>query len=226
MVLRLDKAAGEAKLAADKERRRAQHERAAQAEWIRPGKLAAGEALPENFEQDEEVAGQERRELANLDAFAGTPMPGDEIVAAVPVVAPWSALGKCKYKTKLQPGSVKKGKAVREIMTRWVEAGELGPKVVNESAQDRERVWPREIECIQAWRAEEVIELWESYMGAGLVEGAGGLGKWRWQRERDEWEWSKRWEGKQEGEIAWPINVSCRMDLKMNLFNADFGCLA
>jgi hypothetical protein len=140
--LRLDKAAGEAKLAADKERRRAQHERAAQAEWIRLEKLAAGEALPENFEQDEEVAEQERRELANLDAFAGTPMPGDEIVAAVPVVTPWSALGKCKYKykTKLQPGSVKKGKAVREIMTRWVEAGKLGPKVVNESAQDRERV--------------------------------------------------------------------------------------
>ena len=38
------------------------------------------------------------------------PMPGDEIVAAVPFVAPWSALGKCKYKTKLQPESVKKGR--------------------------------------------------------------------------------------------------------------------
>ena len=170
----MDKAARDAKLAADKERRRAQHEKAAQAERIRQEKLAAGE-VPENLEQDEEVAEQERLELANLDAFVGTPMPGDEIIAALPVVAPWSALGKCKYKTKLQPGATKKGKAVREIVTRWTEAGKLGPKVVDESQQDKERVWPREIECIKAWRVEEVIGL----LPVGkvrIVQGGGNAG--------------------------------------------------
>ena len=177
----LEKAGREAKLAADKERRRAQHQRAAQAERIRQEKLAAGEGLAESLEQDEEVAEQERRELANLDALVGTPMPGDEIVAAVPVVGPWSALGKCKYKTKLQPGSVKKGKAVREIVTRWVDAGKLGPKVVDESGQDRERIWPREIECIRAWRVEEVIGLLpvgkvRVVQGGGLGGGSGNAG--------------------------------------------------
>jgi hypothetical protein len=180
----VDKAARDAKIAADKERRRAQHEKSAQAERIRQEKLAAGE-VPDDLEQDEEVAEQERLELANLDAFVGTPVPGDEIVAALPVVAPWSALGKCKYKTKLQPGSVKKGKAVREIVTRWTEAGKLGPKVVDESQQDKERVWPREIECIKAWRVEEIIGLLPvgkvrvvqgGGLGGGTAGGAGGAG--------------------------------------------------
>jgi predicted ribosome quality control (RQC) complex YloA/Tae2 family protein len=180
----VDKAARDAKIAADKERRRAQHEKSAQAERIRQEKLAAGE-VPDDLEQNEEVAEQERLELANLDAFVGTPVPGDEIVAALPVVAPWSALGKCKYKTKLQPGSVKKGKAVREIVTRWTEAGKLGPKVVDESQQDKERVWPREIECIKAWRVEEIIGLLPvgkvrvvqgGGLGGGTAGGAGGAG--------------------------------------------------
>jgi predicted ribosome quality control (RQC) complex YloA/Tae2 family protein len=172
-VATVDKAARDAKITADKERRRAQHEKAAQAERIRQEKLAAGEA-PDNLEQDEEVAEQERLELASLDAFVGTPMPGDEIIAALPVVAPWSALAKCKYKTKLQPGTVKKGKAVREIVTRWTEAGKLGPKVVDESQRDKERVWPREIECIKAWRVEEVIGLLP--VGKVRIVQGGGLG--------------------------------------------------
>ena len=181
----VDKAARDAKMAADKERRRAQHDRAAQAERVRQEKLAAGE-VPDNVEQDEEVAEQERLELANLDALVGTPVAGDEIVAALPVVAPWSALGRCKYKTKLQPGSLKKGKAVREMVARWTEAGKLGPKVVDESQRDKERVWPREIECIKAWRVEEVIGLLPvgkvrvvqgGGLGAGGAGGEGGKGK-------------------------------------------------
>ena len=169
----VDKAAHDAKIAADNERRRAQHDRAAQAERVRQEKLAAGE-VPDDVEQDEDVAEQERLELANLDALVGTPVAGDEIVAALPVVAPWSALGKCKYKTKLQPGSLKKGKAVREMVARWTEAGKLGPKVVDESQLDKERVWPREIECIKAWRVEEVIGLLP--VGKVRIVQGGGLG--------------------------------------------------
>jgi hypothetical protein len=35
------------------------------------------------------------------------------------VCAPWNALARLKYKAKLQPGHVKKGKAVKEIVERW-----------------------------------------------------------------------------------------------------------
>ena len=169
----LEKAAREAKFAADKERRRAQHERAMQTEHLRQERLNAGD-VASGIEDDVGMTEQERLELANLDALVGTPIAGDQILAALPVVAPWSALAKCKYKIKLQPGSVKKGKAVREIVTRWTNAGKLGPKVVDEGAKDRERIWPREIEAIKAWRVEEVIGL-VPVGKVRLVQG-GGLG--------------------------------------------------
>lgn len=145
--------------------------------------------------------------LAKLDAFVGTPIPGNEIAAAVPVVAPWSALGKCKYKTKLQPGSVEKGKAVWEIVTRWVEAGKLGPKVADEVRRGCGR-WRSS--GIRVWRVrgDRAVTCGKGESGAKKKRGGAWWwerecwGKRRWQRERDEWEWSKKWEGEQEGEIA------------------------
>ncbi|KAK0665870.1 fibronectin-binding protein A N-terminus-domain-containing protein [Cercophora samala] len=61
----------------------------------------------------------EKADVGPLDSLVGTPMPGDEILELVPVCGPWGALGKLKYKVKLQPGQVKKGKAVKEIFERW-----------------------------------------------------------------------------------------------------------
>ena len=161
-ALSIDKAARDAKAAADKERRKAQHDRAAAGERKRmerlaSGELEGGEEVEGEEEKDKDILEQERKELGNLDALVGTPMPDDEIIAALPIVAPWSALAKYKYKAKLQPGSVKKGKAVREVVGRWVEAGKMGPRVVDVTARDREKVWPREVECVKAWRVEEVI---------------------------------------------------------------------
>jgi len=52
--------------------------------------------------------------------------------------------------------------------------GKLGPKVVDESQRDKERVWPREIECIKAWRVEEVIGLLP--VGKVRIVQGGGLG--------------------------------------------------
>ncbi|EGC46417.1 DUF814 domain-containing protein [Histoplasma capsulatum var. duboisii H88] len=82
-----------AELEAQKQRRRAQHDRAAQAE-------------------------RERQKA--LQQQAETQAGGDEIVAAIPVCAPWTALSQYKYRAKLQPGTVKKGKAVKEILGKWV----------------------------------------------------------------------------------------------------------
>ncbi|ERF77035.1 hypothetical protein EPUS_07941 [Endocarpon pusillum Z07020] len=113
----MSKAAREAKLAADKERRKAQHDRAAAAEKRRMERLEKGSAAADGqdgedeAEEDKEAAEQERRKLANLDSLVGNPMPDDEILAALPIAAPWSALARYKYKVKLQPGALKKGKA-------------------------------------------------------------------------------------------------------------------
>ncbi|KAL3422632.1 DUF814 domain-containing protein [Phlyctema vagabunda] len=145
------KAAREAELAFQKERRRAQHQRTQEEtkkhEEARKAMLAEG--------ADDEEDENEKEALMQLDAFVGTPLAGDEILEAIPVCAPWSAMGKYKYKAKLQPGAQKKGKAVREILGRWLIDSDAKGKMDRE-AQDKERMWPREIELLKGWKAEEI----------------------------------------------------------------------
>jgi len=89
----------EAQHAATQERRRKmlqrQQQETAKHEAIR------AQALQDGFEALDEG------EVANLslvDALVGMPMTGDEIFDAIPVCGPYAALGKLKYKVKLQPG--------------------------------------------------------------------------------------------------------------------------
>ncbi|KAJ4298673.1 hypothetical protein N0V88_003704 [Collariella sp. IMI 366227] len=100
-------------------------------------------------------------ELGPLDALVGTPLPGDEVVEVVPVCAPWNALGKVKYKAKMQPGQMKKGKAVKEIVER----------------EDGEKMWPREVELIKGLKVEEAFNAVP--VGKVTVMMSGDAG-WRW----------------------------------------------
>ncbi|KAL2355093.1 hypothetical protein BJ546DRAFT_722189 [Cryomyces antarcticus] len=138
-----------------KQRRREQHERAQreglQAEQLRRLDLDPG--IPPADDEDDAA-----HATASLDAFVGTPLPGDDILEAIPVCAPWSALGTYKYKAKLQPGAQKKGKAVKEILARWT--ADLGDRrKVDDRSEDVERVWPREIELVKRWKDTEVINV-------------------------------------------------------------------
>ena len=144
------KAAREAELAFQKERRRAQHQRTqketAEHEEIRRLMLEEGQDI-----LDEE----EEEKMTSFEALVGMPLKGDEILEAIPVCAPWAAMAKFKYKAKLQPGAQKKGKAVKEILGRWVaDTGAKGK--VDETSTDSERMWPREVELLRGWKAEEV----------------------------------------------------------------------
>ncbi|KAI9732970.1 MAG: hypothetical protein M1818_007403 [Claussenomyces sp. TS43310] len=154
------KAEHQAEIEFQKERRKAQHLRAqkktAEHEEIRKAMLAAGE--------DTALEDDEAEKMTALDAFVGMPLPGDEIIEAIPVCAPWAALGKYKYKAKLQPGSQKKGKAVKEILTRWISVADSsasgkGSKFIDEESRDTERMWPREVELLRGWKAEECINV-------------------------------------------------------------------
>ncbi|KJX94291.1 putative serologically defined colon cancer antigen 1 protein [Zymoseptoria brevis] len=162
-------------------RRRAQHEKAQEeglrAEEMRRLKLAEGEAGDDEDDHDADI-------FAQLDALVGTPLPGDEILEAIPVCAPWAALARSKYKAKLQPGQQKKGKAVREILGKWTK-GMSEPKNVDNSAQDSERIWPREAELVKGWKEAEImsvipVKLVRVMMGgggAGAEKRKGGKGK-------------------------------------------------
>eukprot|EP00004_Rigifila_ramosa_P022982 TRINITY_DN6389_c0_g1_i1.p1 TRINITY_DN6389_c0_g1~~TRINITY_DN6389_c0_g1_i1.p1 ORF type:complete len:295 (-),score=83.40 TRINITY_DN6389_c0_g1_i1:32-805(-) len=58
----------------------------------------------------------EAEQLAEIDSLTAVPVPEDVLLFAVPVCAPYSAMGQFKYKVKLQPGSMKKGKAVKSAL--------------------------------------------------------------------------------------------------------------
>ncbi|KAL2872552.1 putative DUF814 domain protein [Aspergillus lucknowensis] len=160
-----------------KKRRKAQHERAAQAERKRQALFEEGDA----DDYDEGTAAAEVADLEWIPALVGTPHPDDEILAAIPVCAPWSSLGRYKYRVKLQPGAVKKGKAVKEILGRWVAETTTG-KVKKEHAEDAgisrsaaEQLRAREGELIKGWKDTEIINT----VPVGKVRimiGAGGGG--------------------------------------------------
>ncbi|UZP37709.1 hypothetical protein NXS19_005525 [Fusarium pseudograminearum] len=168
------KADREAELAAAKERRRAQHQRqqkeTAEHEEIRRVMMEEGVEM-----LDEDEASQ----MTVLDAIVGTPLPGDEILEIIPVCAPWNALGRYKYKAKLQPGATKKGKAVKEVLERW-KAASTKKGVVDENARDKDRMWPREVELIKALKPEETYNVVPvgkvRVMMAGGGGGSGGNG--------------------------------------------------
>ncbi|TKX21826.1 hypothetical protein C1H76_6323 [Elsinoe australis] len=135
-------------------RRREQHlkkqKAGLEAEEIR--RLNLDEGVPDAGEEDEQsgsLAGM-------LDGLVGTPLSGDEIIEAIPVCAPWAALGRYKYKAKLQPGTVKKGKAVREILGRWNKAASE-PRNLDQQSADSEKIWPREADLIKGWKEAEVF---------------------------------------------------------------------
>jgi hypothetical protein len=56
--------------------------------------------------QDEEDKGQ----LTELDSLTGLPLADDVLLFAVPICGPYSAMQNFKYKVKLTPGGMKKGK--------------------------------------------------------------------------------------------------------------------
>ncbi|KAL6878116.1 hypothetical protein HDV57DRAFT_522228 [Trichoderma longibrachiatum] len=167
----------QAELEAMKERRRAQHERkqkeVAEQEELRRAMLNEGLDVQEPDEAER---------ATNLDTLVGTPLAGDEILEVIPVCAPWSALVRFKYKVKLQPGSVKKGKAIKEVLER-LKTDSARKGVVDEAARDTEKMWPREVELIKGLKPEEIAncvpvsKLRVMMTGASGSGGGGGKGK-------------------------------------------------
>ena len=187
-----NKAAKSQELAEQKERRRQQHaliaEKGKEAEKFR--RVDFEESIEAS--DDREIDGMD-----DLDAFIGSPLPGDEILDVLVVCGPWDAIGsRCKWKVKLQPGSTKKGKAVREIFHIWMSAtkdqeGKDRPIIGegNECMAEEEKAREREAELIRAVREPEVIGIIPVGKvrvvaggrggGSGVKGRAGGAGRGR-----------------------------------------------
>lgn len=113
------KKAKEEHLVAQKQRRQQQHALAAEKgkamEAARQRALFHG-TVPSNNDDDDQTP----EPHIDLEAFVGSLLPGDDVLDALVMCGPWDAVGaRCAWKAKLQPGTTKKGKAVREILSRW-----------------------------------------------------------------------------------------------------------
>lgn len=71
-------------------------------------------------EEDEASEPVVLAEVDMLDSLTGNPLPEDEILFAVPVVAPYIAVHNYKYKVKLTPGTGKRGKGARTALTMFL----------------------------------------------------------------------------------------------------------
>ncbi|KND01393.1 uncharacterized protein SPPG_03204, partial [Spizellomyces punctatus DAOM BR117] len=88
----------------------------------RRGSTASDSAELRRMLEEENVAflPEEESNLTFLDSLTGQPHPADILLHAIPVCAPWSALQRYKYKVKLLPGSLKKGKATKSAVSAFV----------------------------------------------------------------------------------------------------------
>ncbi|CAO3640297.1 unnamed protein product [Cunninghamella blakesleeana] len=78
--------------------------------------------------KEENITMLDQDELDNLtplDSLTANPLPGDILHFAVPICAPYQALQKYKYKIKLTPGTLKRGKAVRQAQMVFFKNSEI-----------------------------------------------------------------------------------------------------
>ena len=135
-----------------KARLREQHQRA-QAVGL------AEEARRHQQGADEAECDEEENIDTPLDSLVPDPYADDVILDAIPVCAPWGAMGRYKYRVKLQPGAQKKGKAIREVLHGWI--------------GDKGRMRGKEKELVTGWKETEAI----ACVGVGKVKVFGEAGK-------------------------------------------------
>jgi len=74
----------------------------------------------ENQEDADEDEPGAQAEVDMIDALTGQPLSEDELLFAVPVIAPYNTLSNYKFKVKLTPGTGRRGKAARTAVTMFL----------------------------------------------------------------------------------------------------------
>ena len=79
--------------------------------------------------RDENLLEEElTKTLGELDSLTGKPGEGDTLLYCLPMCAPYSSLHHFKYKTKLLPGSQKRGHAIKMIIYAWLNQPDITPR--------------------------------------------------------------------------------------------------
>ncbi|CAF9903067.1 MAG: hypothetical protein GOMPHAMPRED_000081 [Gomphillus americanus] len=158
---------------AAKERRKQQH-----AQTQTEGKASEKERQQRIDQGTESMNPEEIDEMNMLESYVGTPLPGDEVLDALVVCAPWDTLGsRLKWRVKLQPGTQKKGKAVREILDYWkrqiADREKKRLPDVDDERYAEEKTARREGELIKSLRDVEVIGVVPVMKLRNMITGAG-----------------------------------------------------
>ncbi|KAJ2548306.1 hypothetical protein EV175_004878 [Coemansia sp. RSA 1933] len=109
------------------------------------------------FEDDEATAEVAPDQLDVLDTLTAAPLPGDNLGCAIPVCAPYNTLSMYKYRVKLVPGAMKKGKACKMALTVSTTAAD-GRKPRSTYSADPEEADRLELETILANREKELMK--------------------------------------------------------------------
>ncbi|KAI9333487.1 fibronectin-binding protein A N-terminus-domain-containing protein, partial [Pilaira anomala] len=114
------KKAAEEKAYLEKKQKKQQQEEEKAEPIVEQGTDAKDTETIRQMLKEENITMLEADEIANLsvlDSFTPNPLPEDIIHFAIPVCAPYVAIQKYKYKVKLTPGSLKRGKAVKQAQS-------------------------------------------------------------------------------------------------------------
>jgi len=57
----------------------------------------------------------ENTDVTEIDKLTGMPKPDDQLLFAIPMLAPYSTINTNKYKAKVTPGTLKRGRAQKTI---------------------------------------------------------------------------------------------------------------
>jgi hypothetical protein len=99
--------------------------------------ILAEDGILENDGDDDGGAVDDSAELAKL---TGKPSSEDVILCAIPVCAPYQVLSQYKYRVKLTPGSVKRGKASKQCLEMFLRSESDKKGVDDSTKRDRELI--------------------------------------------------------------------------------------
>ncbi|KAJ1724332.1 hypothetical protein LPJ53_001415 [Coemansia erecta] len=117
---------------------------------------AAGADADEDVEDAQDIPTDQH--LDALDKLTGAPLPGDNLSSAIPVCAPYNALASYKYRVKLVPGTMKKGKACKMAQTVTLAAAD-GNRPRSTHSADPVEAERLELELILANREKELMKV-------------------------------------------------------------------
>ncbi|KAJ2859658.1 hypothetical protein GGH94_005981 [Coemansia aciculifera] len=115
-------------------------------------------AAPADEDDDEDEAPDLTMEqLSVLDTLTSAPLPGDNLGFAIPVCAPYSTLSQYRYRVKLIPGAMKKGKSCKMALTVTLATADAN-KPRSTFSHDPEEADRLEMAAILANREKELMK--------------------------------------------------------------------